>query len=195
MVGEGPLRATEPLGNVNDPAVVIALERRLGGAFEIDPVDFEWAEVRGRTHRKRSAVGRELAISLTEAAAARGLADGDALACAPAPPGGRPAVVAVRLRSVDALLIGVDPGDALLAARVAWEVGNMHAPLFRGRRPGELIAPASAPLERLLAPIPGVSLDRAEVRLDPADRLSGNGISVVVRLAPDLKLIVRRAEA
>lgn len=191
---------TEIQGNINDPSVVIALQRRLGGTFDVDTVDFEWDEVRGRVHRKRSAAGRDVGIRLGDWVLERGLADGDVLGCEPASAGSsassRPVVVAVRLRSARCLVIDVDPNAPVSLARTAWEVGNMHVPLFRGEGVYQLVAPYSEPLVRMLARVPGVSLHDDELRLDPAFRLSGNGISTVVRLADDIKVVVRkRADA
>ncbi|MBE6469130.1 MAG: hypothetical protein E7001_04035 [Coriobacteriaceae bacterium] len=85
MMGEGAVRATGVHGNVNDPAVVISLERRVGGSFNVDPVDFEWDEAHGRRHGKRSLGGRAVELALDEETARRGLADGDVLAVLPAP--------------------------------------------------------------------------------------------------------------
>ena len=187
---------TEIQGNINDPSAVIALQRRLGGSFDVDTVDFEWDEVRGRVHRKRSAGGRDVGVRLGDWVTRTGLADGDVLGCEPtAAPGARPVVVAVRLLSAHALIIDVDPSAPVSLARVAWEVGNMHVPLFRGEGERELVAPYSEPLVRMLSRVPAVTLRDDESRLDPARRLSGNGISTVVRLAADVKVVVRRKGA
>ena len=175
---------TEVQGNINDPSVVIALQRRLGGEFDVDFVDFEWDEVRGRIHRKRSVAGRDVGVRL---------ADGDVLGAESAPaPAARPVVVAVRLLSARCLVIDVDPAAPLSLARTAWEVGNMHVPLFRGEGEQQLVAPYSDPLVRMLSRVPAVTLHDAQLRLDPARRLSGNGISAVVRLANDIKIVVRK---
>ena len=44
----------------------------------------------------------------------------------------------------------------------------------------------------MLSRVPAVTLHDAQLRLDPARRLSGNGISAVVRLANDIKIVVRK---
>lgn len=195
---------TEVQGNINDPSAVIALQRRLGGAFDVDPVDFEWDEVRGRIHRKRTVGGRDLGIRLGDWVTSTGLADGDVLGCEPpAASGARPVVIAVRLLSARCLAIDIDALEPLSLARVAWEVGNMHAPLFRGDASSaggdggvdsglHLLAPYSEPLERVLSRLPGVRFSTEECRLDPALRLSSNGISTVVRLDPNMKIVVHK---
>lgn len=192
LKGESML-CTEVQGNINDPSVVIALQRRLGGEFDVDFVDFEWDEVRGRIHRKRSVAGRDVGVRLGDWVLERGLADGDVLGAESAPaPAARPVVVAVRLLSARCLVIDVDPAAPLSLARTAWEVGNMHVPLFRGEGEQQLVAPYSDPLVRMLSRVPAVTLHDAQLRLDPARRLSGNGISAVVRLANDIKIVVRK---
>ena len=144
-----------------------------------------------------------------------GLKDGDVLGCdvapdtlaapassvepcaaaAPAPASGaKPVVVAVQLRSARVVRIrftSSEPVDPALVARVGWEVGNMHVPLFCGEA-GELMAPHSDALQRLLASIPGIQTTVEQASLDPAARLSGTGISTVVRLSPALKVVVRK---
>lgn len=206
---------TEVLGNINDPSSVIALQRRLGAPFEVDYVDLEWDQVHARRLVVKSGAGRVVEIRLGERVEEIGLKDGDVLGCdvapdtlaapassvepcaaaAPAPASGaKPVVVAVQLRSARMVRIrftSSEPVDSALVARVGWEVGNMHVPLFRGEA-GELMAPHSDALQRLLASIPGIQTTVEQVSLDPAERLSGTGISTVVRLSPALKVVVRK---
>lgn len=206
---------TEVSGNINDPSSVIALRRRLGAPFEVDYVDLEWDQVHARRLVVKSGAGRVVEIRLGERVEEIGLKDGDVLGCdvapdtlaahassvepcaatAPAPAsGGKPVVVAVQLRSARVVRIrftASEPVDPALVARVGWEVGNMHVPLFRGEA-GELMAPHSDALQRLLASIPGIQTTVEQASLDPAARLSGTGISTVVRLSPALKVVVRK---
>ena len=147
---------TEVSGNINDPSSVIALQRRLGAPFEVDYVDLEWDQVHARRLVVKSGAGRVVEIRLGERVEEIGLKDGDVLGCdvapdtlaahassvepcaatAPAPAsGGKPVVVAVQLRSARVVRIrftASQPVDPALVARVGWEVGNMHVPLFRG---------------------------------------------------------------
>lgn len=82
----------------------------------------------------------------------------------------------------------------------------MHAPLFRDGRVAEvgedhaaaglhILAPYSEPLERVLSRLPGVRFSVEERRLDPAHRLSSNGISTVVRLDPNMRIVVHKRKA
>lgn len=198
---------TEVLGNINDPSSVIALQRRLGAPFEVDYVDLEWDQVHTRHRVVKSGAGREVELRLGEWVEEVGLKDGDVLgfsaassaSAAPGSPaapesGAKPVVVAVQLRSARVARIrftAPGPVDPALIARVGWEVGNMHVPLFRGEA-DELMAPHSDALQRLLASIPGVDIAVEQASLDPAARLSCTGISTVVRLSPSLKVVVRK---
>lgn len=184
----------EVLGNINDPSAVIALRRRLGGDFSVDPLDLEWSQARERALDVRSVAGRAVEVRLGPGDADRGLSDGDVLACVPAGEvgGTRGVVVAVRLLSARCLVITCDPAVPGALARASWEVGNAHVPLFAGEGAHELVAPWSGTLERVLRGVPGISLGRGERALDPARRLSSNGLTTVVRLAADLKVTVRR---
>lgn len=186
---------TEVLGNINDPSSVIALQRRLGAPFEVDYVDLEWDQVHARHRVAKSGAGRTVELRMGDWVEEAGLKDGDVLGCeAASSPGDKPVVVAVQLRSARVARIrlasphAVDPA---LIARVGWEVGNMHVPLFRGEA-GEMMAPHSDALERLLASIPGIEVAVEQASLDPSARLSGTGISTVVRLSPSLKVVVRK---
>lgn len=58
------------------------------------------------------------------------LADGDVLTIDRS--GMVPVVVVVRLRSAEVYLVEVDRMDPIALAHACWEIGNMHAPLFRG---------------------------------------------------------------
>lgn len=187
---------TQIEGNLNDPSFEIALRRRLGGDFAVDAVTLDWDETRRRVLRVTSESGLDVGIRLGDAGLSRGLADGDVLGVRESGSDGRPAVVVVRLRSAEVLQVELDRGDVLALAHAAWEIGNMHAPLFRGDElPGtvQLLTPRTLPLERVLVRIPGVRLSTAQRTLDQARRFTAASFDTVVRCAPDLKVIRRSA--
>ena len=180
---------TEVMGNLNDPSYEILLRRRLGGSFTVDAVVLDWDEARRRVLRTSTEGGVDVGI---------GLADGDVLGTLDAGAGGRPVVVAVRLRSAEVLQVEVPLDEASALAHAAWEIGNMHAPLFRGDRvPGaiQLLTPFTPPLERVLGRIPGVAVSRVQRSLEPSRRFSTSIVDVMVRRAPDLKIVRKPAAA
>lgn len=125
------------------------------------------------------------------------LLDGDVLGTLPAGADGcRATALVVRLRSAEVLQIEATLDDPPALARLAWEVGNMHAPLFRGNEiPGalQLLTPCNPVLERVLAGISGVRVTHAHRELDPARRFSTRIAEVMVQRAPDLKIVRRPA--
>ena len=61
-----------------------------------------------------------------------------------------------------------------MLARVGWEVGNTHTPLFWGEGGLELLCEYTEPVERLLTGLHGVGVAAAERVLDPARRVSSS---------------------
>ena len=195
---EHGLLCTEIQGNLNDPSYEILLRRRLGGSFAVDAVVLDWDQTRRRVMRVSSERGRDVGVRLGDAGLERGLADGDVLGTLDAGPGDRPTVLVVRLRSAKVLQVEVDLADAFALAYVAWEIGNMHAPLFRGDELPDaiqLLTPHTEPLERVLGRIPGARVHTVERALEPSRRFSTSIVDVMVRRAPDLKVVRRPAAA
>lgn len=98
------------------------------------------------------------------------LVDGDVLAidCT----GMVPVAVVVRLRSAEVHLVEVDRMDPIALAHACWEIGNMHAPLFRGdsdEHTVRMYTPVQPVLGRMLRGVEGVRLSVVTRELD-ADR-------------------------
>ena len=74
-------------------------------------------------------LGRTVNVRL-DATDGERLADGDVLAIDRT--GAVPVAVVVRLRSAEVYLVEVDRMDPIVLAHACWEIGNMHAPPFRG---------------------------------------------------------------
>ena len=124
------LVAAERWGNLSDPSYELLLRRGDGVAFlrltscysigtRLIRVLFVGVTELGRTVNAR-----------LDATGGKRLADGDVLAIDRA--GAVPVVVVVRLRSAEVYLVEVDRMDPIALAHACWEIGNMHAPLFRG---------------------------------------------------------------
>ncbi|WP_321971082.1 hypothetical protein [Paratractidigestivibacter sp.] len=156
------------LGNLSDAAFVASL-----GEFTVDHVDVDWHEAFKMLHRKTSEQGREVGVRLGDWVLSRGLSDGDVLG-AEVGADGEKAVVAVRLLPTKCLVIDVDAGHSFMLARVGWEVGNTHTPLFWGEGGLQLLCEHTEPVERLLAGLHGVAVGVGERVLDPARRVSAS---------------------
>lgn len=123
------LVSTACLGNLNDPSYELLLRRELGGVFETDELSLDWDQTDVRAFVGVTERGRTIDIRLGVIDSDR-LTDGDVLAVDRA--GAVPVAVVVRLRSAEVYLVEVDRMDPIALAHVCWEIGNMHAPLFRG---------------------------------------------------------------
>ena len=123
------LVSTTCLGNLNDPSYELLLRRKLGGVFEVDELLLDWDQADVCAFVGATELGRTVDVRLDAADGGR-LTDGDVLAIDRS--GMVPVAVVVRLRSAEVYSVEVDRMDPIALAHACWEIGNMHAPLFRG---------------------------------------------------------------
>lgn len=189
------LVSTAVLGNLNDPSYELLLRRKLGGVFETDELLLEWDQADAPSLMGVTELGRAVEIRRDASAAGERLADGDVLATDRL--GVVPVAVVVRLRSAEVYLIEVDRMDPVALAHACWEIGNMHAPLFRGDsddRTVRMLTPVQPVLGRMLQGIEGVHLSTVTRELDADRRFTSGAADVVVGMASDFK-IVKKARA
>ena len=185
----GDLVATERLGNLNDPSYELLLRREMGGIFEVDELLLDWDQADTRTFVGVTELGRTVNVRL-DAADGERLADGDVLAIDRT--GTVPVVVVVRLRSAEVYLVEVDRMDPIALAHACWEIGNMHAPLFRGdsdEHTVRMYTPVQPVLGRMLRGIEGVWLSVVTRELDASRRFASSTADVVVSMAPDFTIV------
>lgn len=185
----GDLVATERLGNLNDPSYELLLRREMGGIFEVDELLLDWDQADTRTFVGVTELGRTVNVRL-DAADGERLADGDVLAIDRT--GTVPVVVVVRLRSAEFYLVEVDRMDPIALAHACWEIGNMHAPLFRGdsdEHTVRMYTPVQPVLGRMLRGIEGVRLSVVTRELDASRRFASSAADVVVSMAPDFTIV------
>ena len=157
------------LGNLADDEWAAAV----AAGATVDYVDVDWHEAFKKLHRKVSLGGREVGVRLGDWVLSRGLSSGDVLGVEEGADGEK-TLVAVRLLPTKCLVIDVDAGHAFMLARVGWEVGNTHTPLFWGKGGLQLLCEYTEPVERLLAGLHGVTVTAGEKVLDPARRVSAS---------------------
>lgn len=133
----------------------------------VDYVDFEWHEAFKKLHRKVSRAGREMALRFDDGILRRGLKQDDVVAVE------RDTVVAVNLLPCEVLVITAD--DHRKAAKVCYEIGNKHAPLFYGPNQGEFMTPYDKTIATLMQKL-HMAARTEQVRLDFADSLSSGGV-------------------
>ena len=183
------LVSTTCLGNLNDPSYELLLRREMGGIFEVDELLLDWDQADTRTFVGVTELGRTVNVRL-DAADGERLADGDVLAIDRT--GTVSVVVVVRLRSAEAYLVEVDRMDPIALAHACWEIGNMHAPLFRGdsdEHTVRMYTPVQPVLGRMLRGIEGVRLSVVTRELDASRRFASSAADVVVSMAPDFTIV------
>lgn len=183
----------EVLGNLNDPSYEIVLRRELGGAFETDELLLDWDEATAPRFCGVTACGRTVELALDGPAAPKRLGDGDVVGIDRT--GAVPVAVVVRFKTAEAYLVEVDACDPVALAHACWEIGNMHAPLFRGdsdARTVRLLTPAMPVVDRMLAGLAGVRLTRVHTELDAGARFASKATEVVVGFSPDFNIIRKK---
>ena len=183
------LVSTACLGNLNDPSYELLLRRELGGVFEVDELLLDWDQADARTFVGVTELGRTVDIRLGAADGDR-LADGDVLAIDRS--GMVPVAVVVRLRSAEVYLVEVDRMDPIALAHACWEIGNMHAPLFRGDSDEytvRMYTPVQPVLGRMLRGVEGVRLSVVAGALKTRRRFASSAAEVVVSMAPDFTIV------
>ena len=183
------LVATERLGNLNDPSYELLLRRELGGVFEVDELLLDWDQADARLFVGVTELGRTVNARL-DATDGERLADGDVLAIDRT--GAVPVAVVVRLRSAEVYLVEVDRMDPIALAHACWEIGNMHAPIFRGdsdEHTVRMYTPVQPVLGRMLRGVEGVRLSVVARELDASRRFASSAADVVVSMASDFTIV------
>ena len=183
------LVSTACLGNLNDPSYELLLRRELGGVFGVDELLLDWDQADARTFVGVTELGRTVDIRLGAADGDR-LADGDVLVIDRS--GIVPMAVVVRVRSAEVYLVEVDRMDPIALAHACWEIGNMHAPLFRGdsdEHTVRMYTPAQPVLGRMLRGVEGVRLSVVTRELDADRRFASSAADAVVSMAPDFAIV------
>lgn len=108
----------------------------------IDYVDMEWHDARRRVQKVHSRGGMSLGLRLDQQVMEQGLMQDDVLYAT------EDTVVVVNIKPSDTLSVKItDPTHAI---KIAYEIGNRHAPLFWGEHFDEIIMEYNAPMEKML---------------------------------------------
>lgn len=183
------LVSTTCLGNLNDPSYELLLRQELGGVFEVDELLLDWDQADTRLFVGVTELGRTVNARL-DATDGERLADGDVLAVDRT--GTVPVVVVVRLRSAEVYLVEADRMDPIVLAHACWEIGNMHAPLFRGESDDHTVrmyTPVQPVLGRMLRGVEGARISIVSYELDAGRRFASSAADVVVSMAPDFTIV------
>ena len=135
---------------------------------KVDYVDIHWDEAFKKLHRKTSQGGTELGIRLDDSVLTRGLNQDDVLAVE------GDTVYAVNIPPCEVIVVTVDEHHPHMVAKVCYESGNRHAPLFWGAEEGTFITPYNEPMKVMLDKLHGVSTEVKESKLDFDRRISAS---------------------
>lgn len=135
----------------------------------VDYVDFEWHETYSKLHRKTSRDGRDVAVSLDDSIFKIGIKPGDVFGVDE-----DGTVIAADVFATDVLSVKIENPDFFSTAKVAYEIGNCHAPLFAGKGDNELITIFNEPMQKLLEGLHGINLkvEKRNEKLDFSKQIS-----------------------
>ena len=134
----------------------------------VEYVDIEWHEAFKKIHRKTTDKGREIGIRMDDSVLSRGLLQDDVIYV------DDELVIAVNTPPCEVIEISFEKGYAFMAAKVCYEIGNRHAPLFWGDTYVTFTAVYDEPMLAMLSKLHGVKTARAVKKLDFGRRISAS---------------------
>lgn len=132
----------------------------------IEYVDMDWDEAFKKIHKKITDAGTEVGIRMDDSILTRGLQEGDILCEDDA------RIIAVRILPCEVIRVTVAPDHRFMTAKVCYEIGNRHAPLFYGEEEDTFITPYNEPMLQMLSRLHGVTAVRSVEKLDFGKRIS-----------------------
>ncbi|MBQ5570065.1 MAG: hypothetical protein IIT45_06420 [Treponema sp.] len=135
----------------------------------VDYIDFEWHETYSKLHRKISRSGRDVALSLDDSILKIGIKPGDVFGV-----DSDGSVIAADVLETDILSVRFENPNFFSTAKVAYEIGNCHAPLFAGKDQNELITIFNEPMQKLLEGLHGIKakVEKRNEKLDFSKQIS-----------------------
>ena len=133
---------------------------------QLDYVNIEWYEAFKKIHKKVTDKGEEVGIRLDDSVLTRGLYEGDILYL------DKERALVVHTPKCMVIRVKVDENHPHMAAKVCYEIGNRHAPLFYGEEENTFITPYNEPMYLMLEKLHGVTATKEIQRLDFDRRIS-----------------------
>ena len=134
---------------------------------KLEYVDIEWHEAFKKIHRKVTDKGTEVGIRLDDSVLTRGLLQGDVIYR------DENLVIAVNTPPCEIIQVSLMEGHEKMAAKVCYEIGNRHAPLFWGEE-DTFITIYNEPMMVMLSKIHGVTAVKKTEKLDFDRRISAS---------------------
>lgn len=133
----------------------------------VEYVDIEWHEAFKKIHKKVTDQGREVGIRMDDSILSRGLFQGDVIYM------DDKLIIAVNTPPCEIIQISLSKGHEKMAAKVCYEIGNRHAPLFWGEN-DTFITIYNEPMMVMLSKIHGVAAVKKTEKLDFDKRISAS---------------------
>lgn len=137
----------------------------------VDYVQIDWDDAFKKIHRKTTAHGLDVGIRMDDSVLAHGLTEGDVLYA------DDHLIIAVHTPPCDMIQITVSPDRREKVAKVCYEIGNRHAPLFAGEDDLTFLTPFNEPMLHMLGHIEGVCAQKTVLTPDFEKRISSGGHS------------------
>ena len=134
---------------------------------EIETVDIEWHEAFKKIHRKVTGQGREVGIRMDDSILTRGLFQDDVIYDADG------VVIVLNTPPCEVIEVSLAPGHEKYVAKVCYEIGNRHAPLFWGEN-DTFITIYNEPMLLMLQKLHGVTAEKELKKLDFDQRISAS---------------------
>lgn len=133
----------------------------------IEYVDIEWHEAFKKIHKKTTDKGTEVGIRMDDSILARGLYQDDVIYA------DDEKLVVVNTPPCEVIRVSLTPGYEKMSAKVCYEIGNRHAPLFWGEN-DTFITIYNEPMLVMLQKIHGVQAEKEVLKLDFDRRISAS---------------------
>ena len=134
----------------------------------VEYVEIEWHEAFKKIHKKTTDTGREVGIRMDDSVLTEGLYEGKVIYMDDG------LVIAVHTPPCEVIRVTVKPDHRFMAAKVCYEIGNRHAPLFWGDTYDTFTAVYDEPMLAMLSKLHGVKTARAVKKLDFGRRISAS---------------------
>ena len=133
----------------------------------VEYVDIEWHEAFKKIHKKTTDKGTEVGIRMDDSILARGLYQDDVIYA------DDEKLVVVNTPPCEVIRVSLTPGHEKMSAKVCYEIGNRHAPLFWGEN-DTFITIYNEPMFVMLQKIHGVQAEKEVLKLDFDRRISAS---------------------
>lgn len=134
---------------------------------QIERVEIEWHEAFKKIHKKVTDMGTEVGIRMDDSILSRGLYQDDVIYQ------DENRMIAVNTPPCEVIRVSLTEGHEKMAAKVCYEIGNRHAPLFWGDE-DTFITIYNEPMMDMLKKIHGVQAEKELAKLDFDKRISAS---------------------